>query len=87
MIVTRGLCLFTWAVNLIYPPMSMSFLAGYGSHLVLDLLNKRPLKLLYPLDDGICFGVFYSNREANTLCFYAGCLLSAYFILRLWIPI
>ena len=82
-----AVCLFTWAVNMIYPPLSMSFLVGYGSHLVLDLLNKRPLKLFYPLDDGVCFGVFYSNREANTLCFYAGCLVSAYFIIRLWIPI
>ena len=81
-----AVCLFTWAVNLICPPLSMSFLVGYGSHLVLDLLNKRPLKLFYPLDTGVCFGVFYSNREANSLCLYAGCLLTAYFIARLWMP-
>ena len=82
-----GMCLFTCAVSLICPSMSMCFLAGYGSHIVLDLLNKRPLKLFYPLDRGICFRVFYSNREANTLCFYAGCLLSAYYIVRLWLPL
>ena len=82
-----GMCLFTWAVSLFCPSMSMSFLAGYGSHLVLDLLNRRPLKLFYPLERGFCFHVFYSNREANTLCFYAGCLLSAYYIIRLWLPL
>ena len=79
-------CLFTCAVNLICPPVSISFLVGYASHLVLDLLNKRPLKLLYPLDNGICFGVFYSNREANSLCLYAGCLAAIYFIVRIWLP-
>ena len=79
--------LFTWAVSQLCPSMSISFLTGYASHLVLDLLNKRPLKLFYPLDRGICFGVFYSNREANQLCLYAGWLLTACFVIRLLIPL
>lgn len=81
-----AMLLFTWTVSLVCPSMSMSFLIGYASHLVLDLLNKRPLKLFYPLDRGVCFGVFYSNREADKLCMYAGWLLTAWFAARLWIP-
>ena len=81
-----AVCLFTWAVNMICPQMSRAFLTAYASHLVLDLLNKRSLKLFYPLDNGICFGVFYSNRKANKIFLYAGCLISAFFIIRVWIP-
>ena len=79
--------LFTWTVNMIYPPLSICFLTGYASHLILDYLNKRPLKLLYPLDSGFCSGVFYSNREANTAFLYIGSLVAAYFIARVWLPI
>ena len=82
-----AMLLFTWAVRQICPSMTMSFLIGYASHLVLGLLNKRPLKLFYPLDRGICFGVFYSNRTADQLCRYAGWLLTAWFVIRLWISL
>lgn len=80
-----SMCLFAGAVNMIYPPLSIGFLAGYASHLLLDLLNRRPLRILYPLDSGICFGLCYSNRMANDLFLYAGCLASLYFIIRTWI--
>ena len=78
-----GVCLFTVAVQLLCPDIAGAFLVGYVSHLVLDLLNKRPLKLFYPLDDGVCLGLFYANRTANSLCLYAGCALTVFFLVRL----
>ena len=80
-----AMCLFAGAVNIIYSPFSIAFLLGYGSHLLLDLLNRRPLKLLYPLDSGMCFGLCYSNRTVNDVLLYVGSLASLYFIIRTWI--
>ena len=80
-----SMCLFAGAVNLIYPPFSISLLVGYASHLLLDLLNRRPLKLMYPLDSGFCFGLCYSNKTANNIFLYVGSLATLYFIIRTWI--
>lgn len=80
-----AMCLFAGAVNIIYPPFSVAFLVGYGSHLLLDLLNRRPLRVLYPLDSGMCFGLCYSNKTANTIFLYAGCLAAVYFIITTWL--
>ena len=80
-----AMCMFAWAVKRIYPPVCVSFLAGYGSHLAMDLMNKRPMKLFYPLDNGVCLGIFYAKQKANKFFLYAGCLLSAYFILKVCI--
>ena len=40
---------FTAAVWLACPPLVPFFAVGYGSHLVLDVTNKQPIRLLYPL--------------------------------------
>lgn len=77
-----AMVLFGWAMHLISPAVSLPFLAGYGSHLALDLLNKRPLRLLYPLDFGVCLGIFYAGKGANRAFIWGGCLVSAVLILR-----
>ncbi len=65
-----GLFLFSSAIGIVYPSISAAYVAGYVSHLALDLLNKKPVQLFFPLKKGICLKLCYSNREANDAIFH-----------------
>lgn len=52
-----ALVLFTGYVKLVCSLVSRPFLIGMASHLVLDILNRKPLQLLYPLRGGCCLGI------------------------------
>lgn len=67
-----ALALFTVAVALISIPIGIAFLIGYGTHLLIDLLNKSPIRMLYPLKKGICFKVCYADRLGNELLLVGG---------------
>ncbi len=71
-----GMALFTSSVRIIYPELTGAFLLGYASHLVLDLLNRKPMKLFYPIRKGVCLRLCYSNRLANRVLFIIGTSLS-----------
>ncbi|MCD7815105.1 MAG: metal-dependent hydrolase [Lachnospiraceae bacterium] len=74
------------AVYLICP----AFLPGYGigflSHLLLDCLNKKPVRLLYPVKSGFCLRLCYADGVANTVLFLIGIALSVYGIAQAWLP-
>ncbi len=76
-----AMALFTAAAGMIYPGAAEAYMLGYVSHLVLDLLNRKPLKLFFPLKKGICLKLCYSNRLANKLFFWSGCILSVILLL------
>lgn len=58
-----GMALFTFSIVLINPLVAVFFLLGYLSHIGLDLLNYRPVKLLYPKKRGFSFGLCYSKSR------------------------
>lgn len=58
-----GTALFTFSIVLINPMVAGFFLVGYLSHIGLDLLNYRPLKLLYPKKRGFSFRLCYSKSS------------------------
>ena len=58
-----GMALFTFSIVLINPMAAGFFLVGYLSHIGLDLLNYRPVKLLYPKKRGFSFRLCYSNSR------------------------
>ena len=64
--------LFTVSVVLIEPHLGLAFAIGYGSHLFVDLFNKTPIRLLYPLKKGICFKLCYADRLGNELLLVVG---------------
>ena len=41
--------------------------------------------MLYALDSGLCFGLCYSNKTANSIFLYVGIAATIYFIIRTWI--
>ena len=43
----------------------MPFAIAFASHVLLDMMNKRSVRLFYPAKKGICLGWFYADRLAN----------------------
>ena len=60
-----AMALFSGCFALIYTRMGWAVLAGYVSHLALDLLTKKEVHLFYPLRTGVCMRLFYSGKAAN----------------------
>ena len=50
---------------LIFPAVAVPFAAAFASHVILDMMNKRSVRLFYPAKKGICLGWFYADRLAN----------------------
>lgn len=67
-----ALALFAGSLWLVFPTMTMPFVITFVSHLLLDMLNKRSVRLFYPMERGICIGVFYADRFANKVFATAG---------------
>lgn len=62
-----ALVLFSLAVWLVYPPLMPGFGAAFVSHLVLDLLNKKGMRILYPLPISPSLGLCYAGGAVNKL--------------------
>ncbi len=71
--------LFTASVVMIEPHLGLAFAIGYGSHLFIDLFNKSPIRLLYPLKKGICFKLCYADRLGNELLLIVGVVIIIFY--------
>lgn len=72
-----GMALFSAALHLIAPEQAGAFMAGFASHLVLDLLNRAPLRLLFPLRAGCTLRLVAADGLADMLLWIAGWLAVA----------
>lgn len=77
-----ALVLFSAVLGLIYPPIVNSFAIGFLSHLILDLLNKKKIRLFYPMDFGLCFGLCYADGIANKFFMRVGWFVCVISVLR-----
>ncbi len=50
---------------------SLFYAIGFLTHLFLDLLNKKPVRIFYPAK-GICLGWFYADGLANRILLLTG---------------
>lgn len=79
-----ALGLLSVLLGLVYLPLVPAFAAGFASHLLLDLTNKKPIQLLYPWKRGLCLKLFYADGAANVvvlfLCCAASMLMLLYFM-------
>ena len=73
LVALAGFALATW---LAFPPAAPALAAGYASHLVLDLLNHRPLRLLWPLRRGVCLGLCRAGGVVDACCLVGGLVMS-----------
>ena len=69
-----ALGLYAAGIYLVCPPVTEAFFIAFVSHILLDLLNRRPLKLLFPAKKGFCLKWFYADRFANTVFLFLGCV-------------
>lgn len=67
-----ALALETAALWLVFPAVAEPFAIAFISHLVLDLMNKKPVRLFYPAEKGFCLKWFYADRLANRVFAAAG---------------
>jgi inner membrane protein len=67
-----ALALFAGSLWLIIPAMTIPFVITFVYHLILDMLNKRSVRLFYPAEKGVCLGMFYADRFANKVFALAG---------------
>ena len=56
----------------IFPDAGQYFAAGFASHLLIDLLNRRRVRLFYPLGKGFCLNLCSSRGLVNRILFLAG---------------
>ena len=69
-----ALALETLCLWLVFPAAAIPFAIAFASHLLLDLMNKKSVRLFYPAKKGVCLGWFYADRLANKLFASAGCI-------------
>ena len=50
---------------------SLFYAVGFLTHLLLDILNKKPVRVFYPAK-GVCLGWFYADGLANRILLLAG---------------
>ena len=67
-----ALALEAFSLWLVFPAVAVPFVIAFVSHQILDLTNKRPVRIFYPLKKGISFGWFYADRLANKVCVAVG---------------
>ena len=80
-----GGILFTLCIYLAFPSYWVYFLIGYGSHLVLDFLNKEGMELFFPIGKKFSIPLFKSkNVYANTLLTSVSVCLLTIHLLRLF---
>ena len=61
--------IFLW---LVFPATALPFAIAFASHVLLDMMNKRSVRLFYPAKKGMCLGWFYADKLANKLVALCG---------------
>lgn len=76
---------FTFILRQSAPPFADAFSAAMLSHILLDLLNHKPVYLLYPLKKGLCFDLCSADGRTDHMLFGAGSALwLAAFLFCVW---
>ena len=61
--------IFLW---LVFPATAMPFAIAFVSHVLLDMMNKRSVRLFYPAKKGMCLGWFYADKLADKVAAMCG---------------
>lgn len=71
-----ALILLSFALGLIWEKAVIYFAVGFLSHLATDILNKKKVRLLYPLKGGVSLGLFHAYGLANDIFFAVGSIIA-----------
>ena len=67
-----ALGLYSGSLYVMITPVTVPFAIAFISHVLLDLFNRKPVRVLWPLKKGWCLKIFYADRKANTGMLIAG---------------
>ena len=76
-----AMALFSGAVGICSAAIQPAFAAGFLSHIALDLLNKKPVRLFFPIGTGFCLKLCYADKAANRVLLYFGMAFTILFSL------
>lgn len=82
-----GMCCVGTATFFVYPIALYPMLIAMASHIIIDFLNHKRVRILYPLKAGICFGICKSDGKGNDALFITGIVISIYYIAYQWFHI
>lgn len=68
---------FAVATRLLCPPLVPALTVGMASHLALDLLNHRPVRLFWPVRRGFCLGLCKTDGVVDACCLAGGLAVAA----------
>lgn len=68
--------LLTACMAVALPTAAPYFAIGFASHVGLDTLNKKKVKIFFPADYGVRFNLCSSNGKVNHILFYVGIAVS-----------
>lgn len=69
----------------IFPQIAPYFAVAMGSHMLIDMLNYKNVRILYPLKFGISLDLCHANGALNKLLFYVGsAVLAVASLILLW---
>jgi len=77
-----AMILFSAAIAFIYRPLLPFFLLGYASHIAIDLLNKKGVKVFFPANFIICLRICTANGMANIILQVVGFLVAMAFLIN-----
>ena len=60
--------------------IGISYFFAFCSHLIIDLLNKKPILLFYPLKKGLCFKLCYADGLGNRIFMWLGVLFAGFYV-------
>ena len=78
-----GLIIFSYILSISLPKIFIeSFIIGYISHIFLDLLNHKGLKLFFPIKKRLCLDLCDSDGLTNNIIFYTSIITIFILLIR-----
>lgn len=62
----------TICIWMVFPSVCVPFMIAFLTHVALDIMNKKPVYVMYPSKKGWCLGWFYANKTADKIFTAAG---------------
>ena len=76
-----ALVLLTACVGIALPVAAPYFCLGFLSHIIIDIFNKKRVRILWPSKKGVCLKLCSSHGKVNKILFYSGTFISCLCIL------
>lgn len=71
-----GICIYSFLIFLLTGPLYKWFLIGYAVHIFADMLNRKEVRIFYPLKKGICFNICSSTGITDKILFIVFSLIA-----------